>query len=365
MTINFSKQRWQQIKKAYDLWWNGQLDRPLIQAIFTGRDPDRAEPELADYPFTSFYDLSVPAEAIVDRWDYRLSCQQFAADAFPCVCPNFGPGVIAAFLGAELKNGKDTVWFHSSRNPAIKELHFEYNPDSPWLARIKDIYRAAVRRWEGLVQLSMTDLGGCLDILSTFSSAEQLLLDLYDNPQEVKRLAWELHDCWFQYYQDIENVIRPTNPGYSAWAGIYSAEPYYMLQCDLSYMISPKMFDEFVKPELTRSCDELRKSFYHLDGVGALPHLDSLLGIPGLDGIQWVPGAGHGPPTQWLEVFHKIRGADKLLQLVNIDTLEMTFDLLEAVINQLGSGKGLIARVKAPISQQVEVMKTLDKFDVS
>ena len=50
---------------------------------------------------------------------------------------------------------------------------------------------------------------------------------------------------------------------------------------------------------------------------------------------------------------------------MNIDTLEMTFDLLEAVINQLGSGKGLIARVKAPISQQVEVMKTLDKFDVS
>ena len=54
---------------------------------------------------------------------------------------------------------------------------------------MKAIYRAAVERWQGSVIIGMTDLGGNLDILSTFRPSEKLLLDLYDAPGEVLRLA--------------------------------------------------------------------------------------------------------------------------------------------------------------------------------
>jgi len=39
----------------------------------------------------------------------------------------------------------------------------------------------------------MTDLGGNLDILSTFRPGTDLLLDLYDHPEDVKRLTGEAH----------------------------------------------------------------------------------------------------------------------------------------------------------------------------
>ena len=279
MGVDFSEQQWQQVKDNYRLWWADRLDRPLVQVIFTGCDPGRGEPTLPGYAFTSFYDLDVPAEAIVDRWDYDLACLRFAGDAFPCIWPNFGPGIMAAFLGAELKNGAETVWFNPPSNLDIADIRFQYRGQSLWLDRIKDIYGAAAKYWNGLVQLSMTDLGGSLDVLATFRPGEKLLLDLYDAPEEVKRLTWETHDCWFKYYQELGRISKPTNPGYSTWAGIFSCEPYYMLQCDFSYMIGPDMFDEFVKPELLQSCKQLRKSFYHLDGPGALTHLDSLLEI--------------------------------------------------------------------------------------
>ena len=38
----------------------------------------------------------MPAEQIVDRWEYYLSGQYYLGDAFPSVWPNFGAGVVAA-----------------------------------------------------------------------------------------------------------------------------------------------------------------------------------------------------------------------------------------------------------------------------
>ena len=366
MTIDFSRQRWETIKKDYRLWWTGQLDRPLIQLTLTGRDPGRDEPELPCYGFQSFYNLSVPAEDIVDRWDYELSGLEFLGDAFPHRWLNFGPGVTAAFLGAKLVNRMDegTVWFEPSEILTPADLHFEYANDSVWLKRIKDICRAAMQRWDGLVQVGATDLSGALDILSVFRPEGRLLLDLYDHPDEIKRLIWELHDLWFIYFDEINQVLRPTNPGYSSWAAVFSEQPHYMLQSDFCYMISPEMFDEFVKPELIASCEKLANPFYHMDGVGQLSKLDSLLSIEKLKGIQWVPGVGQPGPLDWIEVYRKIHEAGKRNHLVDSSAYLSKLDSLDAIIEQLGNGQGIITAIQVPISQKKEAIEFLKKHSV-
>ena len=92
---------------------------------------------------------------------------------------------------------------------------------------------------------------------------------------------------------------------------MFSGKPFYMLQCDFCYMISPEMFAEFVLPELAESCRRLDRSFYHLDGKGELPHLPQLLSIPELGGIQWVPGAGETPYYEWIDVYRAVADAGK------------------------------------------------------
>jgi len=314
MPIDFVPDRWEKIKADARVWWAGELDRPLIQYRLQGRSPGRAVPKLPGVSkSTTAYNPNVTPEAIVDRWDYELSSVQYLGDSFPHVWVDFGPGVLATALGATAVPKQDTVWFHPETKQEIGDLHLRYDPSSPWMQRIKAICRCAGERWQGRVQVGITDLGGTLDILSTFRPSEQLLLDLYDHPNEVKRLIWEIHDAWWQAFDDLNAVLRPPNPGYSAWTGIFSETPYYMLQCDFSYMISPAMFDEFVKPELTVSCRRLGNAFYHLDGPGQLPYLDSLLEIKELKGVQWVPGAGVPDGRHWPEVHRKVRKAGKLL----------------------------------------------------
>jgi len=248
----------------------------------------------------------------------------------------FGPGVAAAFAGAILDNSSGQVWFHSPwPDRHIKDIHLEYDPNNIWLARIKEFCVAAMKRWQGQVLVTMTDLGGTLDIVQSFVTAERLLTDLYDETAEVNRLIWEVHELWHRYYDEIHNALLPINPGYSDHSGIYCESPSYVLQCDFSYMIGPNMFRKFVVPELSASCGRLYRSIYHMDGVGQLPHLDHLLSIPDLDVIQWVPGEGGGRVEDWPDVRRKIGTSGKKAQTYG------SLAALEAIIEQAGSPKNI------------------------
>jgi len=357
MAVNFGLERWDRIRDVYGRWWAGKLKRPVINVVVRGADPGRGEPALPSRFVTAEYPFSIAAEEIVDRWDYDLGCCRFPGDSFPHVWMNFGPGVMAEFLGAQAKAQDGTVWFAPTQHVPIERLSLEYRRHSPYLDRILDLCRAAMRRWDGLVQVSMTDLGGNLDILSAFRQPQPLAMDLYDHPQHVKRLTWQAHEFWFRYFDLINQVLQPANPGYTAWCPIFSPRPYYMLQCDFSYIISPAMFDEFVKPELAASCRRLANPFYHLDGVGQLPHLDSLLEIPELKGIQWVPGAGQPDCRHWPDVFRRIRAAGKLIQ-----TYTWPLETLDVLADQLGSAEGICLIGEVGLDQEDRLLRMIEQY---
>ncbi len=360
MAIDFTRDDWKRICRTYDAWWSGELDRPLINISITGRDPGRDEPELPAHTYAASYSMDTPAEQIVDRWDWDLSCRQYPGDAFPHTWLNLGAGVMAAFMGARLVPEEHTVWFYPAEHREITDIRFEYQPENPWLARVKDLAREAMRRWNGLVQVGNADLGGNLDILQIFRPSEKLLLDLYDHPDQVKRLTWEAHELWFRYFREINEVLQPANPGYSCWTPIFSTRPYYMLQCDFSYMISPEMFAEFVAPELEATAKRLDNPFYHMDGPGQLAHLDQLLEIENLKGIQWVPGAGAGDCTKWPDVFGKIHDAEKLIQIIpnGADPI----DGLDAVVEQLGDARGLFVHAEMGPKYKPKLTEALKRY---
>lgn len=347
MAISFASDRWKQVSTNYRRWWQGELERPLIPIVLSNRDPGRPEPATPLLTQATCHDLSIPADKLIDRIDYELSTCSYLGDAFPFFNMDcFGPGVLSAILGATLDNSAGSVWFHPSRRLPIQDLHVHFDPDNVWFRRIAAIYEAALRRWQGQVLMGMPDLGGTLDILSVFRPGEELLLDLCESPEDVKRLTWEIHEAWHACYNAFNGILQPVNPGYSDWGMIYSDEPCYVLQSDFSYMIGPDMFDEFVKPELAASVRRLGNTMYHLDGKGQLPHLDLLLSIQELKAVQWVPGAGSPDCSHWPEVYRKIHAAGKRIQLLG-NFMPDGFDILDAVGRQLGSTRGIHFRFAA------------------
>jgi 5-methyltetrahydrofolate--homocysteine methyltransferase len=338
LSIDFSSERWDAVRKTFRHFWAGTLDRPVAMALCKGRDPGRPEPP-APYPGQhNCHDFSWTPEQVIDRVDWELSKLVFLGDAYPNFYTGyFGPGCIAAFLGAKIDNSTGKVWFFPEKELPITELHFEYDPDNAWLRRVKDVVAAAARRWQDEVVVLMPDMGAPFDVLSMFRPGEQLLYDLYDHPADVKRVSMELHVLFHRFYDELAEAMQADKYGYSDWSRIYSETPCHMLSCDFSYLIGTEMFDAFERPILADSCRRLPHNFYHLDGTGQLPHLDSILAIKELHGIQWVPGAGQPDCDQWPEVYRRIQKAGKRIQVMS------GLDVYEKVLKQLGGvGTGII-----------------------
>ena len=114
--IRFSDKQWDRVIDNYRKWWKGELGRPILPLVITGADPGRPMPKVPSPQFINCGDFSIPPEAVIDRIDYDLSTYQFYGDSFPWVkMSHFGPGIMAAFLGAVVEPVHETVWFHSPK----------------------------------------------------------------------------------------------------------------------------------------------------------------------------------------------------------------------------------------------------------
>ena len=314
-SVCFSVENYAQLKETYRLWWDNKLDRPIVPIMTCGYDSNRTPSPYSPLSWESAWDFSVNPDQLVDAHDWNLSRMRWHGDAFPSFNTMwFGPGVLSAFLGCTPVVGKDTIWFQPPRKDIpIEELHFEMNKNNPYLRRVMNLYEAGMEKWRGNVVMNMVDMGGILDTLATFRGSENLLMDLYDAPDEVLRCVNELQDMWFKHFDLFCDIMGPEASGYSHWFGIYCEKPSYIIQSDFSYMISPAMFSEFVAPELASSAARMHNTLYHMDGVGELPHLDMLLSTDSIKGIQWTPGAGEPAERDWTELYEKILASGKKL----------------------------------------------------
>jgi hypothetical protein len=310
INIQFTEEDWERIRQDWNAWWAGELERPLLTLEVTTPDPSH------DWSHLSKWGPDTPPDQVLYNAEGILESTAWLGDAYPKWWVNYGPGTMAAFLGSRLSYTPDTTWFWPLEDvQTLADIHPVYNPGNPWWRRVLEMTRRAVERWGKQVLVGTTDIGGNLDILASLRGSKKLLFDLSDDPEQVERLTGEITSLWLRYYEELYPITSSNQRGNACWGPVWSPGKGYMLQCDFSYMISPRMFKRFVLPDLTTCCAALYYGFYHLDGKGELPHLDQLLSIQRLRGIQWQPGDGQPMAEEWPEVLQHIRAGSKLVQV--------------------------------------------------
>ena len=318
---------WGQLRERYEAWWAGE---GAVVQVYTRRE-NAQNPSLPPGVEGVGWLLAYWADRWVRTgeepdWDeiwraYRTEREgtAFLGDAFPGIWLNFGPGAMAAYLEGYAEFRGDTVWFELPKPLSWEEIRgLDYDPNNSWwqftLNAARELGKRA--REEGLV-IGTSDIGGVHDVLASLRGSGNLMADFYDHPQELQAEAERMLDLWQRYYDELDVLLQRYQKGRDAWMHIYSDRPWYPIQCDLAYMLSPRMFEEFVLPIVEGHCRRLERTVYHLDGVGQLPHLEMFLEIEELDGIQWVPGAGKptcGDPC-WFQYYRRIQEKGKLLVL--------------------------------------------------
>ncbi|OIO72368.1 MAG: hypothetical protein AUJ85_10510 [Elusimicrobia bacterium CG1_02_37_114] len=314
----FCKKNWLEIKNSFEAWWkNEPLDRPLIQVS----SPRKNVLSQSGYSVWDIVHNLDNFGYVLDKFERFCDETYFGGDAIPNLFVNFGPGVMSAYISGNLNIKEDTVWFETPMEWNEIYDRLKYDSENKWWKLTKEITSLATERCENKFFVSITDLGGNMDILASLRGTERLLLDLVDSPDKVKYCLSKINELWFKYYDELCSIIKKSQEGTTSWMDIWCPERHYPLQCDFSYMISPKMFEELVLPYLIEQCEYLNYSIYHWDGPGQIPHLDLLLSIGKLTGIQWVPGAGAPTVTseKWFPYYSKILKSGKTLVLPGVE----------------------------------------------
>jgi 5-methyltetrahydrofolate--homocysteine methyltransferase len=306
-------------KERMCAWWDHEIiDRPVISYYYPKkRGKIGAFIDTVGEAWTLAEDYDAIDKAL-DGFEKRAKETYFGGESIPFYFPNYGPGIMAAVFGVTPEFKSNTVWFSLPTKPEDIVNHLEsvkLNQNNEWYSRLLSITETSAKRAGKSYVVSVTDIGGVLDILSSFLGPTNIILTMKRNLGIINSCRTIILEKLLKLYDDLQNIISQSCDGCNNWLGVWNKKRWYALQCDFSAMMSPTWFEKIALPDIVEQAEHMDYSIYHLDGPNALPHLDFLLKEPSITGIQWVPGAGNSPmgSKDWIPLYKKIQKAGKNL----------------------------------------------------
>jgi len=355
----------EEVKDRLSAWWDHEIiDRPCVSYwdIRPGSGPLDVKSIFEYYLPWHLAKNHDDIETSLIEFERVSSCMISGGDNVPRYFPNYGPGAMAAVLGIEPEFRSFTVWFKAPTPIPLDEIvatleEIKINNNNPWFVRLKKITEFAAKRGKPDYYIAMTDLGGILDILSSFLGPEKLVVGLKYKPEIIDTCRSIILEKYLKVYDELQSIIERYNHGCSSWIHLWCPKRWYPLQCDISVMFSPDDFKRFVLPDLVAQAEHMDYAIYHLDGPLELKFVDILIKEPSITGIQWIPGAGAPPKysDQWLPLYKKIQKAGKNLVIDYIEKPES----MPHLYNEL-EPKGLF--ISAIILNNLRAAYSLPKF---
>jgi 5-methyltetrahydrofolate--homocysteine methyltransferase len=314
------------IQERFDAYWNREMaGRPLISITCPregAKPPDFPIPDTVERRWT---DMEYQCRRAV----WQAENTAYLGEAFPTFLPNLGPDSFTAYLGGNLRFlDERTSWVE----PFLSELAgFTPTLDRTgrWWRHMMELMDALCEVAEGNVLIGIPDLHGGGDALAAARHPDNLARDLYDEPDEIRRIMPILTGIYKNVFDEYAVRIGRVQEGTTTWIPALSRGRYTALQDDFSGLVSPAMFADFFLPDVRELAGYLDNSLYHLDGPSALGNLLHVLEVDELDGIQWVPGAGRERMMQWLGVCRRVLEAGKCLQIA------VAADEVEYILSEL------------------------------
>lgn len=306
MELEF-KPDFSEAQERWEAFWRGENTRPIVSAVIAkpGIEP------VDKPPYTSGFDGHFgPVIDQVLRW---AETHEFLGEAIPFYYLEFAADHFATFLGADLRfqeDGHGGGW----AVPFVEDwddVEIRFQRESRWWEKTVEFAQALRERCDGKLMIASPTLVANLDALVAVRGAENLLVDLVEQPEAVHRGLEQVTQAHREILDALAELLDYDAYGSINRHGMYSRGRVNVPQCDFSCMISPEMFREFALPYLRREMDHFDAAEYHVDGPGALKHLEAICAMESLDVVQWVSGAGEPETQDWTWLYEKIDALGK------------------------------------------------------
>ena len=349
------KSNWEETKQHFIDWWNRKglvLDAGTVPAAKPHDDVEDPGPRPDDW--------HLQPEWFAKASRYGISLRDYIGDSVPTATINTGPGALSTLLGAEPVFEPGTVWYKPCITDPETHPPLKFDREQKWWKIHEALFRRCAELSEGNYYV------GCVDWIENYDTYCQVrdnqtaLTDLFDRPQFVKDKIDEINEAFFAAFDAFHEICAHPDGSCVFWAfGMWSPGKVAKVQCDAAAMLSPEMFREFVVPALSRQCDWLDHSMFHLDGHQCIVHLDALFEIESLDAIEWTPDpkVPDGGDPHWYDMYRRIKEAGKSVQAIHIRPEEVA-PLLDAV----GPEGMYLAMGDLGGTSPEEVVRTVEKY---
>lgn len=295
------------------LWEGRNKSRPCLSI----RAPRREQVKTGPPPPTTPEQKWLDPEWVLQDMEASLANHHWVGEAIPSYLLMAGWAVC---YGSRVEFNLNTIWLEPGEVDFDNPPAFELDWENPYIERYVALYQAAVEfAGKDDFLVGKPCLLPASDLLPAFMGPELFLTALLDHREWIHAALDQIARCQVEGYKRFRQMAQRThdfwygNPG---WMPMWGPEPYHSTQSDVSCMLSPASFEEFVEPELALYSRELGPMWYHLDGGDAQQHLPCLLSRPYMRIIQYVATPNEPPngPGQ-LDLYRRIQAAGKIVHV--------------------------------------------------
>lgn len=149
----------------------------------------------------------------------------------------------------------------------------DFSDDNPWVKKAREFITVIAKKSAGRYPIGTTRMRGISDLLSAVYGGEQFVFRMMDEPEGTKAVCARLTDLWIAFGKMQLSLIPEFRGGVgSFYYNIWAPAGTIWHQEDAAALLSPDLFDEFIRP-----CDErMVKAFsgciMHEHPTGYMPY---------------------------------------------------------------------------------------------
>jgi len=338
------------------------VERPLL-GIYIGSEMPLELYKKASEIFSSFKGSVVVPEAInpkdfLDDYDRLfLEHEQVGDDLFWSASPLVGFPWMEAIVGIPVHASSATYWTtpYLDTWDKLNEINFSF--ENRWFQKLLEFKEVLIKHINGRypIATSFVPVRGPGDMMGAALGQQKLALELYDNPENVKKLASIYTEIWIKVAKaQIEKTPKFYNGYVMPWYNIWMPDYCQYIQEDSLAYFSPKFYREILLENHIKMANSFKYSLMHLhtDGLYCLDKLYQMENLKIIEVTRDMAGPSafellptlkelqkHKPLLIWGDLTR-----EEIKELLNI--LSPRGLCICPVVKTLDEGKELIKRMK-------------------
>lgn len=211
----------------------------------------------------------------------------------------------------------------------------ELNEDNKWFNKLLEMTKVLTGYFGDKYPVtSSVHLRGPADMMSAALSPNILPLEIYDNPEKIKKFCHLCTDIFIRIAKKLNEISSQAKFGghLTPLYGIWTQDVCQYFQDDTTGLLSPKLYKEFVLGNELKIDRSFPATIYSVHGYN-MHVVDELINFPNLKIIQLhrgepLAGNNYAEMKEIMPVFKKIQKHKKAL-IINFTDVDYSTDLVE------------------------------------